>query len=296
MDKKKCFVITPIGNDTDPIRRHIDGIIDAAIVPSLGDDYEISVSHRIFEPGTLTKQIIAEIFNADLVITNLTEKNPNVMYELAFRHCLGTPAIIIAEKGTQLPADITAERTIFYHNDAKGVLELKETLKSFISEIDPTEKVSPILDALKDLVSSKKILDSADFNSIDSDAFQYILRKLNEIDTKVDRFKPKSNLKQGDISNSEMIRLKFPFINRPSESIGTLDDIIEEYIYNNFLFNRLVVKHGTNSVIIKISGLRASGPIITVYKEIASQLVKLGYELPNDILFNEQEMNQYINV
>lgn len=31
MDKKRCFIITPIGNDNDSIRRHIDGIIDAAI-------------------------------------------------------------------------------------------------------------------------------------------------------------------------------------------------------------------------------------------------------------------------
>ena len=27
-NKDKCFIITPIGDDTDPIRRHIEGIID----------------------------------------------------------------------------------------------------------------------------------------------------------------------------------------------------------------------------------------------------------------------------
>ena len=57
--KKRCFIITPIGDETDPIRRHIDGIIDAAIVPALGSKYEISVSHKISEPGSITKQIIS---------------------------------------------------------------------------------------------------------------------------------------------------------------------------------------------------------------------------------------------
>ena len=38
-NKEKCFIITPIGDDTDPIRRHIDGIIDAAIRPALGEKY-----------------------------------------------------------------------------------------------------------------------------------------------------------------------------------------------------------------------------------------------------------------
>ena len=33
-NKEKGFIITPIGDDTDPIRRHIDGIIDAAIRPA----------------------------------------------------------------------------------------------------------------------------------------------------------------------------------------------------------------------------------------------------------------------
>ena len=45
---KKCFVITPIGDEMSPIRRHIEGVIDAAIEPALGDKFEICVSHRIY--------------------------------------------------------------------------------------------------------------------------------------------------------------------------------------------------------------------------------------------------------
>ena len=135
-EKKRCFVITPIGGDTDPIRRHIEGIIDAAIEPALGDEYEIVVAHRISAPGTITKQIIKEIYQDELVIANLTDRNPNVMYELAFRHSLGKPVIMIAEKSTALPSDIIMERVIFYHNDAKGVLELRDELEKAEKKID----------------------------------------------------------------------------------------------------------------------------------------------------------------
>ena len=134
--EKKCFIITPIGSESDPIRRHIEGIIEAAIRPALGDKYELIVAHKIYEPGSITKQVISEIYNAELVIANLTNRNPNVMYELAFRHSLGKAAIMIAESGTNLPSDIIMERVIFYHNDAQGVLDLKEALVKAESEID----------------------------------------------------------------------------------------------------------------------------------------------------------------
>ena len=36
--------------------------------------------------------------------------------------------ILIAEQGTNLPSDITSQRTIFYYNDAKGTLELQKDI------------------------------------------------------------------------------------------------------------------------------------------------------------------------
>lgn len=57
-DKKKFFIITPIGEENDSIRRHIEGIIDAVIMPVMKNDYEISVAHRLFEMGSINKQII----------------------------------------------------------------------------------------------------------------------------------------------------------------------------------------------------------------------------------------------
>ena len=45
-NKDKCFIITPIGDDTDPIRRHIEGIIDAALRPALEDKYDIEIAEE----------------------------------------------------------------------------------------------------------------------------------------------------------------------------------------------------------------------------------------------------------
>ncbi len=181
--KEKCFIITPIGDDTDPIRRHIEGIIDAAITPALGEKYEIIVAHKISEPGSITKQIISEIYSAKLVIANITNRNPNVMYELALRHAIGKPVITIAEKGTPLPADIVAQRAIFYYNDAKGVLELRDELIKAEAEVDFESKSGPIVDVLGDISHDEIVLQQA--KQTDGDILQpleYIIGRLNRIE------------------------------------------------------------------------------------------------------------------
>lgn len=196
-EKKTCFIVTPIGGEHEPIRRHINGIIDAAIIPALGDNYEVEVAHRINVTGTITKQVISHIYNSDLVIANLTNRNPNVMYELAIRHCLGTPMIMIAEKDTTLPADIISERTIFYQNDAQGVLDLRQELEAYVEKIDYKQKTSPIYDALSDIAKTNSILELTKNNDTDENSvLHYLVQKLDQIERRIDDISSASEIRQ----------------------------------------------------------------------------------------------------
>lgn len=195
-NKDKCFIITPIGDDTDPIRRHIEGIIDAALRPALEDKYDLVVAHRISEPGSITKQIITEIYSAKLVVANLTNRNPNVMYELALRHSLGKPVIMIAEKGTPLPSDIVMERTIFYQSDARGVIELRESIAAAEKEIDYDKTESPIYNVLHDVLKDRQIIEFSESQSISQEddgnatVLKYILQKLTNLEDAVQTSRP----------------------------------------------------------------------------------------------------------
>ena len=133
---KTCFVITPIGDDNSDVRRHIDGIIDQVIEPAIGDKYKIIVSHREFEIGSINDRIIRSIYDSDLVIANLTNTNPNVMFELAIRYSFGKPAIVIAEKGTKLPFDVIDQNTIFYVNDLVGADDLRKEICKYEKKIN----------------------------------------------------------------------------------------------------------------------------------------------------------------
>ncbi len=193
-DKKRCFIITPIGNDNDSIRRHIDGIIDAAIKPALEPDYEVVAAHKITETGTITKQIIKEIYQDELAIANLTGNNPNVMYELAVRYCLGKPVLTIAEKGTSLPFDVMPEWTIFYINDPQGSLDLKEAIKSYVLNIDLTRVESPIHAILKEIDADaealslvKSSLKEATAQDSTSEILMHMLNKLDRLEKITER-------------------------------------------------------------------------------------------------------------
>lgn len=94
----------------------------------------ITVAHRMPQPGSINKQVIQRVLYDDLVITNLTGLNPNVMYELAIRHAARKPVVQICEEGTKLPFDIVEERTIFYTDDMMGVTQLQIKLKQTVLE------------------------------------------------------------------------------------------------------------------------------------------------------------------
>jgi hypothetical protein len=160
MPKKSCFIITPLDSENSPIRRASDGLIDSVIKPTLDLlSMSFDVSHRISESGSITNQIIEHLLNDDLVIANLTGLNPNVMYELAVRHCIAKPAVILAEYKTSLPFDVLTERTIYFRDDMQGVIELKTQLKksieSALPETEPAD--NPVFRVVKDVAVRKMV-------------------------------------------------------------------------------------------------------------------------------------------
>lgn len=172
--KKKCFIITPIGDEGSITRDKAEGVIES-ITPVLEElGFGFDIPHRMAKPGSITKQILECILNHDLVVANLTELNPNVMYELAVRHSTAKPVITIAEFGTKLPFDITTERTIFYSNDMRGVPKLQKELRSSITSVDfeQPEYDNPIYRAQRDFKFKEATTEGKD---------AYIIEQLDEI-------------------------------------------------------------------------------------------------------------------
>jgi len=150
VNMKNCFVISRIGSEESEERRHADQLLKHIITPCLEEEFKIVRADGEASPNQITKSIIKNIVEADLVIADLTGYNPNVFYELAVRHTIGKPVIQLLEKGNEIPFDISNVRTIFYTLDLDGVDKCKGELSKFIeSAMSNPESDNPVTDILK---------------------------------------------------------------------------------------------------------------------------------------------------
>jgi len=137
--EKICFVIGPIGEEGTQTRRRADLVLKHIISPPVTEcGYKPIRADRISEIGIITTQIIQHIAGDPMVVADLTERNPNVFYELALRHALQLPVIQIMDKAQKRPFDVAAMRTIpFDHTDLESV---EKTKKEIVKQIRASEK------------------------------------------------------------------------------------------------------------------------------------------------------------
>lgn len=100
-DRAVCFVIMPFVERTDD---YATGFFDE-VFASL---FRPAIDAAGFEPRTARRQgsdvihstIVTELMDADLVLADLTEHNPNVLFELGVRMTLEQPTALARAKGT----------------------------------------------------------------------------------------------------------------------------------------------------------------------------------------------------
>lgn len=119
----KAFVIMPFTTSLNFVYEVIKNVVDS----------ERLECHRVDESGISTPivdDIKRWLANADLVIADLTGKNPNVYYEVGFAHALGKKVILIAQSLEDLSFDVRFIRAFVYSTPE----DLTQTLVRAIRE------------------------------------------------------------------------------------------------------------------------------------------------------------------
>lgn len=143
-EERRCGIIMPISKIGDCTQQHwqeVKGIIEDAIkaaefTPLLVSDADDS--------GIIQHRIVQNIYDNEMIVCDVSCKNPNVMFELGMRLAFDKPAIIIMDNDTPYSFDtapiehLTYPRNLNYYDilDFKEKLtqKIKATYESYLNQ------------------------------------------------------------------------------------------------------------------------------------------------------------------
>ena len=167
--KSVCFTIMPFGGlfDSYYLEVYVPAIEAAGFVARRADD--------LYRPGNIVNDIWTYTKEATVLLADLTDKNPNVFYELGLAHAITKPVVLITASMEDVPFDLRSLRVIEYNKNihnwgellkgkiTKALQETIENPKAAVPptffEVDKTEKIK-LTHRDKELLEIKSELDS----------------------------------------------------------------------------------------------------------------------------------------
>jgi len=234
-NNKSCFIIMPISDQEGYEQGHFTRVYNHLLKPACEQagfnavraDDEVKANYIVID-------MIKKILDSDMVVCDLSSKNPNVLYELGLRQAFNKKVVLIKDIKTTRIFDIQGLRTIDYD----------ETLR-----IDKIQKnVNEISKALKETFESQ----GEDFNSLIqllsikpavlphtleiSKESTLILDALNNISNQLNKLEAGKTSKPKAVfyNKNEAERMKFRMGEKlftPKGSLGKLVDIHSDGIF-----------------------------------------------------------------
>jgi len=203
------------------------------------------------ETHVIQKTIVQNVFYDDIVICDVSSKNPNVMFELGLRFAFDKAAVIIKDNETGYSFDTSPVEHVNYRKDLR-FSSIEEFKKDLFVKLKATFKKSKEANHsmyLQDF--GKFVIKELDTKTVSEN--QYILEKLNEMQREIKNI---SNANLKDVKKEEF------------ESTKQIKELVR-LLYNEFKSdsgNPISSKHGLANLI--------SDTIETKYKyQISSRTI-----------------------
>jgi hypothetical protein len=125
-----CFVLMPFSPRklTEIYERFIKVPVEERTALTCRRADDISGSTDIM------RDVWESIVRAEVVIADLTNKNPNVFYELGLCHAIGKKVVLVAQDTGDIPFDLRGVRTIIYEDSVSGYERLSREVLKYILE------------------------------------------------------------------------------------------------------------------------------------------------------------------
>jgi hypothetical protein len=101
--------------------------------------------------GNLTGSIVDQLRTSRVVLADLTDRNPNVFYELGIRHSLRRGTIIVAQHPNHVPSDLRGYWFLTYGIRPSEVRAFKASISALLDQMEtkPDQSDSPVSEYLE---------------------------------------------------------------------------------------------------------------------------------------------------
>jgi len=150
-DEIRCFVIMPFSK-TSPKHTEAYWTRHWKFLKNKIEECSGVKAHRSKAlRGDIVRSIITDLYQADIVVADLTDKNPNVYWELGVRQSFKHGTVTIAEYRHKIASDMGMKSVLRYYprNSMKNeefISELKEAINDCIK--NPEESDSNVLEVI----------------------------------------------------------------------------------------------------------------------------------------------------
>ena len=208
--KPFVFVLMPF----DP---EFDDVYKLGIKPACDEAgaYAERVDEQIYKESMLAR-IYNQIAKADIIVADMSGRNPNVFYEVGYAHALGKHVVLLTQKSEDIPFDLKHYAHIIYEGRIADLIpELKKRFEWFIDHPQKSSYIFPVQVYFEGtlLQKNKKII--VEQHKLPTTQAQFKLDLHNPITSEV---------------NNALFQVGFV----TSKRIDTIDEINEEGLWLSF--------------------------------------------------------------
>lgn len=136
---KTCFILMPF---SAPFNEYYERIYKPAIEETGFRSLRVD---DISAPRPFIEDIVDLIRNSDVILAEITGRNPNVMYEMGMAYAAKTPMVIISQSVSEAPTDLKHQRIVVYDTTkpswtSKLRADIKRAIKEAVPEKEPLNK------------------------------------------------------------------------------------------------------------------------------------------------------------
>lgn len=129
--EKRCFVMMPFSDQGDYPKGHFTKVYEQIFAPAI-----IKAGYKPYrvDENTISDSIINKIFegvqNCEMALCDLSNRNPNVLYELGLRQAYNKPVVLVKDEKTENIFDVSVISTVPYNSNRlyENVLEAQEKI------------------------------------------------------------------------------------------------------------------------------------------------------------------------